>query len=81
MWGLPLFDIKDPAAILFEINMCRRLSQTTTLRSQHSITLVVLSLVYFLSLFNVLLTSLVSDLYVKKLQVVSLFTQLKLMHQ
>merc|ERR1711937_1083373 len=24
MWGLPLFDIKDPAAILFEINMCRK---------------------------------------------------------
>jgi ribulose-bisphosphate carboxylase small chain len=22
MWGLPLFDIKDPAAILFELNMC-----------------------------------------------------------
>jgi len=24
MWGLPLFDIKDPAAILFELNMCRK---------------------------------------------------------
>merc|ERR1712087_45235 len=24
MWGLPLFDIKDPAAVLFEINMVRR---------------------------------------------------------
>jgi len=24
MWGLPLFHIKDPAAILFEINMCRK---------------------------------------------------------
>jgi len=24
MWGLPLFDIKDAAAILFEINMCRK---------------------------------------------------------
>ena len=24
MWGLPLFDIKDPAAILFEINMAKR---------------------------------------------------------
>jgi ribulose-bisphosphate carboxylase small chain len=23
MWGLPLFDIKDPAAILFEVNMAR----------------------------------------------------------
>ena len=24
MWGLPLFDIKDPAAILFEVNMCKK---------------------------------------------------------
>ena len=24
MWGLPLFDIKDPAAVLFEVNMCKR---------------------------------------------------------
>ena len=24
MWGLPLFDIKDPAAVLFELNMCRK---------------------------------------------------------
>ena len=24
MWGLPLFDIKDPAAVLFEINMARK---------------------------------------------------------
>jgi len=24
MWGLPLFDIKDPAAILFECNMVRK---------------------------------------------------------
>jgi len=24
MWGLPLFDIKDAASILFEINMCRK---------------------------------------------------------
>ena len=24
MWGLPLFDIKDPAAIMFEINMVRK---------------------------------------------------------
>ena len=24
MWGLPLFDIKVPAAVLFEINMVRR---------------------------------------------------------
>ena len=24
MWGIPLFDVKDPAAILFEINMARK---------------------------------------------------------
>jgi ribulose-bisphosphate carboxylase small chain len=24
MWGLPLFDIKDPAAVLFEVNMARK---------------------------------------------------------
>jgi ribulose-bisphosphate carboxylase small chain len=24
MWGLPMFDLKDPAAILFEINACRK---------------------------------------------------------
>ena len=24
LWGLPLFDIKDPAAILFEVNMARK---------------------------------------------------------
>lgn len=24
MWGLPMFDLKDPAAIMLEINGCRR---------------------------------------------------------
>lgn len=24
MWGLPMFDLKDPAAILLEINACRK---------------------------------------------------------
>ncbi|HVB74911.1 MAG TPA: ribulose bisphosphate carboxylase small subunit, partial [Ktedonobacteraceae bacterium] len=24
MWGLPMFDEKDPAAILYEINECRK---------------------------------------------------------
>tara|TARA_B100000575_G_scaffold65571_1_gene50381 strand:+ start:351 stop:770 length:420 start_codon:yes stop_codon:yes gene_type:complete len=24
MWGLPLFDIKDPAAVVFEVNMARK---------------------------------------------------------
>jgi len=24
MWGLPLFDIKDPASVIYELNACRR---------------------------------------------------------
>ena len=24
MWGLPMFDLKDPAGILFEVNECRK---------------------------------------------------------
>nr|ACZ59480.1 ribulose-1,5-bisphosphate carboxylase/oxygenase small subunit [Acidithiomicrobium sp. P2] len=24
MWGLPMFDLKDPAAIMYEINECRK---------------------------------------------------------
>jgi len=24
MWGLPMFDLKDPAAIMYEINGCRK---------------------------------------------------------
>jgi ribulose-bisphosphate carboxylase small chain len=24
MWGLPMFDMKDPAAIMLELNQCRR---------------------------------------------------------
>jgi ribulose-bisphosphate carboxylase small chain len=24
MWGLPMFDIKDPAGIMYEINACRK---------------------------------------------------------
>ena len=46
MWGLPLFDIKDPAAILFEINMCKKAKPNYYVRLLLSITLVVLSHVY-----------------------------------
>ena len=28
MWGLPLFDVKDPAAVMFEINMARKAKPT-----------------------------------------------------
>ena len=24
MWGLPMFDLKDPAGILYEVNQCRK---------------------------------------------------------
>lgn len=24
MWGLPMFDVKDPAAVLYEVNACRK---------------------------------------------------------
>lgn len=24
MWGMPMFDMKDPAAVLFEVNACRK---------------------------------------------------------
>ena len=24
MWGMPMFDLKDPAAIMFEVNACRK---------------------------------------------------------
>jgi ribulose-bisphosphate carboxylase small chain len=24
MWGLPMFDLKDPAAIMYEVNACRK---------------------------------------------------------
>jgi ribulose-bisphosphate carboxylase small chain len=24
MWGMPMFDLKDPAAILYEVNECRK---------------------------------------------------------
>jgi ribulose-bisphosphate carboxylase small chain len=26
MWGLPLFDCKDPAALMYELNECRKLN-------------------------------------------------------
>jgi len=45
MWGLPLFDIKDPAAILFEINMARKAKPNYYIKICVSITHVVLSLV------------------------------------
>jgi len=32
MWGLPLFDIKDPAAVVFEINMARKAKPNTYIK-------------------------------------------------
>ena len=28
LWGLPLFDIKDPSAVMYEITECRRVNAT-----------------------------------------------------
>lgn len=28
LWGLPLFDIKDSAAVMYELNECRRINPT-----------------------------------------------------
>ena len=32
MWGLPMFDLRDPAAILFEVNRCRQAYPTSYVR-------------------------------------------------
>jgi ribulose-bisphosphate carboxylase small chain len=32
MWGLPMFDLKDPAAIMLEINRCREASPNKYVR-------------------------------------------------
>merc|ERR1719198_1633236 len=57
MWGLPLFDIKDPAAVLFELNMARKAKPNYYITFLVSTTHVVLSLVYFHSSLRDLLTS------------------------
>jgi len=34
LWGLPLFDVKDPAAILYELNECRRVNPSGYIKIQ-----------------------------------------------
>ena len=34
MWGLPLFDIKDPAAVMFELAECRKLNPSGYIKLQ-----------------------------------------------
>ena len=34
MWGLPLFDIKDPAAVMFELAECRKLNPAGYIKLQ-----------------------------------------------
>ena len=34
LWGLPLFDIKDPAVIMFEIDECRKANTTGYIKVQ-----------------------------------------------
>ena len=71
MWGLPLFDIKDPAAVLFEINMARKAKPNFYVKIACFDNTRGVRVVVFHSSFSVLLTSLVSDLFVKKVLVVS----------
>jgi ribulose-bisphosphate carboxylase small chain len=34
LWGLPLFDIKDPAAVMFELSECRKLNPAGYIKLQ-----------------------------------------------
>jgi len=34
LWGLPLFDIKDPAAVMYEIDACRKANPTGYIKVQ-----------------------------------------------
>ena len=34
MWGLPLFDIKDPAAVMYELAECRKANPTGYIKMQ-----------------------------------------------
>ena len=34
LWGLPLFDVKDPAAVMFEIQECRKANTTGYIKVQ-----------------------------------------------
>ncbi len=32
LWGLPMFDVKDPAAVMFELNECRKAHSSVYIR-------------------------------------------------
>jgi ribulose-bisphosphate carboxylase small chain len=34
LWGLPLFDIKDPAAVMYELTECRKLNSSGYIKIQ-----------------------------------------------
>jgi ribulose-bisphosphate carboxylase small chain len=34
LWGLPLFDIKDPAAVMYELNECRKINPAGYIKIQ-----------------------------------------------
>ena len=34
LWGLPLFDVKDPAAVMYEIDACRKANPTGYIKVQ-----------------------------------------------
>merc|ERR1719478_185971 len=52
MWGLPLFDMKDPAAVLFEINMCKKAKPNFYVKCVAFDNTRVQSLLYFRSSFS-----------------------------
>ena len=76
MWGLPLFDIKDLAAVLFEVNMCKRAKPNYYVKccafdNSRGVESCVMSF-----MLKDLLTSQASRLFVKRLVVVQWFTLL-----
>ena len=77
LWGLPLFDIKDPAAVMFELAECRKLNPAGYIKLQAFDASRGTRVVFYLSLLLVLLMSQVSTYLVLKIQVVSKNTLLQ----
>jgi len=60
LWGLPLFDVKDSSAILYEVNECRRLNPEGYIKLVAFNAALVLKVVHLLLLYNVQKVSQVS---------------------
>jgi len=54
LWGLPLFGIKDPSVVMYELDQCRLRILQHTLKLTRSTLHVLLKVVLYLSSFNVL---------------------------